>query len=127
MNRFRLVATLTMLVIVAGTMSSQQTAPNAGGADKQEHAQSTPAAVDQHLKMLSEKLDLAVDQQAEIRPILKQMLDARQKVARDNSLTDDARQEKERSLQKKAGKQVRKFLNDDQKKKLDELERQPHS
>lgn len=127
MNRFRLVATLTMLVIVAGTMFSQQTAPNAGGADKQEQAQSSPAAVDQHLKMLSEKLDLTVDQQAEIRPILKQMLDARQKVTRDSSLTDDARQEKERSLQEKAGKQVRRFLNDDQKKKLDELERQPHS
>jgi hypothetical protein len=55
------------------------------------------------------------------------MLDARQKVMQDGRLSAEAREEKQKALHDKADKQVRKFLNDDQKKKLDQLEQEPHS
>jgi hypothetical protein len=55
------------------------------------------------------------------------MFDARQRLAQDNSLSNEAREAKERTLHEKASKQARKFLNDDQKKKLDQLEQEPHS
>lgn len=127
MNRFRLVATLTMVIALAGLMSAQQAAPASGNAGKEEHAQgmASPSAED-HLKMLTEKLDLTADQQTKIRPILQKMLDARQKVMQDNNLSDEARQEKMKSLHEDASKKARKYLNEDQKKKLDELEQQPH-
>ncbi len=70
--------------------------------------------------MLSEELGLSVGQQAEIRPILQQMMDARQKVMQDESLSSEAREQKQKALHEKADKQARKFLNDERKKKLDQ-------
>lgn len=129
MKRFRLLAISTMLIVVL-TVFGQQTAKAAGTTNNDEHsqpaAQSSAAKVDEHLKFLSEKLDLTADQQAKMRPILEQMFDDRQKVVQDTSLSSEAREEKEKALHEKADKQARKFLSDDQKKKLDELERQPH-
>jgi hypothetical protein len=54
------------------------------------------------------------------------MLAASEKVRQDGSLSNEARQEKEKSLHEKADKQVRKFLNEEQKRKLDQLEQEPH-
>jgi hypothetical protein len=102
--------------VVALTVSAQQPAAQTGATD-----------VDQHLSMLSQKLDLTADQQAKVRPILQQMLDARQKVMQDNSLSQETREQKEKALHENAVKQIDKFLNADQKKKLAELEQQPHS
>lgn len=44
----------------------------------------------------------------------------------DSSLSDEAREEKQKGLHDKADKQVRRFLNEEQKKKLDQLEQEPH-
>lgn len=128
MNYFRSLAIATMLSLAAIAAAQQSAAPVATDprAQTQPTAQNTVTNVDQHLNMLSQSLDLSADQQAQIRPILKQMLDARQKLVQDTTLTDEARQEKEKALHDKADKQVRKLLNDDQKKKLDTLEQQPH-
>ena len=125
MSRFRFIAPVTMLIVFATAMFSQQSAP-AGGTDKQEHSQSAFPDVDQHVKLLSEKLNLTAEQQDEIRPIVKQMMDETQKLKQDTSLSDEARHEKRHALHEKAKREVRKYLNDDQKKKLDELESQPH-
>jgi hypothetical protein len=123
MNHFRLLA-IGILTSALFSPAQQTTA----APDNQQHgqpvAQNAPSAVDQHLKILSEKLDLSADQQAEIRPILQQMIDARQKLMEDNSLSKEAREDKQRTLHEKADKQARKFLNDDQKKKLDQLEQE---
>jgi hypothetical protein len=118
------------MLIVAFTVSAQ-TGPTAAPApDKQEHSsastQSGLPPAEQHLRVLSEKLDLTADQQAKLRPILQQMFDERQKVMQDDSLSTEARQQKESAALDKADKQARNFLNDDQKQKLDALERQPH-
>jgi Skp family chaperone for outer membrane proteins len=128
MNRFRLLSTGAMLM-VALLSPAQQTATSASSS-QQEHVQSapqnSPSSVDQHLKMLSERLDLTAGQQTKIRPILQQMLDSREKLMQDSSLSSEARAEKQKSLHDAADKQARKFLNDEQKKKLDALEQEPH-
>jgi hypothetical protein len=54
------------------------------------------------------------------------MLAAREKVRQDSTLSNEARQEREKSLHEKADKQVRQFLNEEQKRKLDQLEQKPH-
>jgi hypothetical protein len=120
MNHTRLLATGTTLMFALICPAQQTAAPDPG---KPQHEQS---AVDGHLRALSERLDLSAAQQAEIRPILQQMLAARQKVMQDGSLSNEARQEKQKTLHDNADRQVRKFLNDDQKKKLDQLEQEPH-
>lgn len=94
-------------------------------------AQQAPAAhhmpsVDEHVKMLAEKLDLTADQQAKIRPAIQEMTDSIQSTMNDSSLSPRERTEQHHAAMEKADKKVRTYLNDDQKKKLDDLEQQMH-
>src|SRR5882762_2544414 len=111
---FRVITIGTML-IVALTAPAQQTATRP--TDKDEHGQS--AAQDdvptarQMLKVLTEKLDLTGDQQAEITPILQKLHDTQQKLVEDKSPSREERLAKVRSRREKADKQIRKILTDD--------------
>lgn len=119
MNRFRLIALATVLMVAMTTFAQQPAATS-----NQEHSATAASQLDQHLQMLSERLSLTAEQQDQIRPILQRMLDGRQKLMADTSLSDEQRHEQMKALHDKADKQARQFLNDDQKKKLDELEAQ---
>ncbi len=126
----RLLAIATML-IVALTAPAQQTAIRPGGTDKEERAQRGAQdgvpTVESQLKVLTEKLDLTSDQQARIKPILQELHDATLKLVRDKSLSHEERLAKVRPQRYKADKQIREFLSDDQKKKLDQYLQGPHS
>ena len=129
MNHSRLLAIATMLMI-ALTLLAQQTATAHGDSEGQDQSQNgVPVAtptIEQHLKLLSAKLDLTAEQQAKIRPILQRMQEESQNVMRDTSLSDQARHYKMKNVRDKADKQVRPILDKEQKKKLDELEQEPH-
>jgi hypothetical protein len=120
MNRLRLFAVGTVLMFALSTVAQQPTT----GLDV--HAAAV-APVEQHLKVLSEKLALTADQQDKARPILQEMHDGSQKLADDQTLTPEQRQAAMGPLFMKADKEMRVFLTDDQKKKLDELKAQMHS
>jgi hypothetical protein len=120
MNRLRLLAVGTVLMFALSAAAQQTTtSPDA-------HAVAV-APVEQHLKVLSEKLSLTADQQDKARPILQEMHDGSQKIEDDHSLTPDQRQAAMGELFMKADKAVRVFLSEDQKKTLDEMEAQMHS
>ena len=121
MNYFRLLATGTILMFAL--ICAAQQVPGRPANPGKQHEQS---AADGHLRALSERLDLNADQQVKIKPILEQMLAAREKIRQDRSLSSAGRQEKERSLHEKADEQLRQFLNEEQKRKLDQLEQEPH-
>jgi Spy/CpxP family protein refolding chaperone len=131
MNRFRLLSIGSML-IVALTAFAQQTATGSGGTDKEEHGQrgthdgSMPTAEEQ-LKVLTEKLNLTGDQQAQIKPILRELHDATQKLVLDKRLSREERLAKVRPQREKADKRIRAVLNEDEKRKLDQYEQGPHS
>jgi ElaB/YqjD/DUF883 family membrane-anchored ribosome-binding protein len=82
--------------------------------------------VQQQLKLLTEKLNLTCDQQAKIKPILQELHDAMQRVMKDQGTTPDERMEKMRTWHERADKQIRKILSEEQQKKLDQLESEPH-
>jgi Spy/CpxP family protein refolding chaperone len=116
MNRIRLfVAAMTLAFAVPAI--AQDTAPAP--------ARQMPT-VDQHLKALSDKLSLTADQQEKARPILQQMQDSIQRLMNDKTLTPEQMHEQMRPARMKADKQLRELLNDEQKKKLDDLESQHH-
>jgi hypothetical protein len=120
MNRLRVFAVAIVLMFALGAVAQQSTTtPDA-------HAVAV-APVEQHLKVLSDKLGLTADQQDKVRPILQEMHDGSQKIADDQSLTPDQREAAMGPVFMKADKAVREFLTDDQKKKLDEMEVQMHS
>jgi Spy/CpxP family protein refolding chaperone len=119
MNRLRLLAVGTVLMFALSAAAQQTTtSPDAHTA--------AVAPVEQHLKMLSEKLSLTADQQDKARPILQEMHDGSQKLEDDQSLTADQRHEGMAPVFMKADKALREILTDDQKKKLDDLEAQMH-
>jgi len=124
LNRIRLLSVSTILLVVLGA-AAQQTAGVPAHVDQDKSAgpgnMSNP---EEHLRLLSEKLNLTVEQQQKVRPIIQNMLDARQRLMGDETLSNKQREEKERALHEKATRELRQFLNEEQKKQLDELEAQ---
>jgi hypothetical protein len=83
-------------------------------------------SVEAHLKVLTERLDLTIAQQPKIKPILQKMNDATLRLMQDESMSSEKRMDQVRACREKADKEAREILNDDQRKKLDQLEREPH-
>ncbi|MBV8630068.1 MAG: hypothetical protein JOZ83_04035 [Silvibacterium sp.] len=127
MNQIRLFAigTLMMFALTAG---AQQTATTPAGTEKDKHGstQNSTDPVEQHLKKLSEDLNLTPDQEDQVRPILREMHDSMGKIEQDQSLSDDERKAQKHAAFMKADSQIRPILTDDQKKTLDQLEQQMH-
>ncbi len=128
MNRCRLLAIGTILIF-AVTAHAQQARTSAGGSTKSVSGGEYAGAptVETQLKVLTEKLELTADQQDKIKPILKDLHDATEKLMQDKSLSREERLAKVRPERYKADERIRADLNEEQKKKLDEYERGPHS
>ena len=122
MNRIRLLALGTILML-ALTAIAQQTTSSSNGHSGSDGV----SAVEAHLKLLTEKLDLTSDQQAKAKPILQEMQAATQKFMQDESMSRDERMDNVRACRYKADRAMRKMLSDEQKQKLDQLEQEmPH-
>jgi Spy/CpxP family protein refolding chaperone len=128
MNRLLAIGTI---LIVALTAPAQQTTTRPSSTDKEEHgqrsAQDSVPTVETQLKVLTEKLDLTANQQAKVKAILQELHDATLKLVRDKSLSHEERLARVRPQRYKANEQIREFLSDDQKKKLDQYLQGPHS
>ncbi|HXS76245.1 MAG TPA: hypothetical protein VN753_08710 [Terracidiphilus sp.] len=111
-------AVLAASVVVAPVVAQEKAAPP-------DHAMVMPD-VDQHLKILTEKLELNAEQQEKARPILKGMQDAVQKDMDDKTQTPDQVRAKVHTDFMKADKELREFLTEEQKTKLDDMEKQMH-
>jgi periplasmic protein CpxP/Spy len=81
-------------------------------------------SVDDHVKLLTEKLDLTADQQAKIKTILEDQRQQMDAIRKDDSLSREDKMSKARALREASQAKVREILNDDQKKKLDQLEQE---
>jgi Spy/CpxP family protein refolding chaperone len=123
-----LAAGSALLLALAATAQPAATRP-AGAADVAVPVASRDGAnnVQGHLKALTEKLGLTADQQAKLKPILQELLDATQTIMQDQSIPREAALAKAKALHMKASKKFREYLSDDQKQKLDQLERESHS
>lgn len=118
MNRIRTLAIAAAMLFVLPAFAQQ-----GGNTTGEVHAF---PSVDDHLRMLSQKLALTAEQQDKTRPILEEMQAGMQKIADDKSLTHDEAMARMHPVFMRADKQIRVFLSDDQKKKLDDLEEQMH-
>lgn len=128
MNRVRLFAIATTLLFAITMFAQQATTPADNGQEHHAgaaHGNGMPTA-DDHLKILSQKLDLTADQQVKIKPALQDLQDASQKLMQNSSLSHDEKLAGMRAEREKADKKIREVLNDEQKKKLDELEQGSH-
>jgi hypothetical protein len=117
---------LTRLLLMAGlclmTLASaqQQPDPSQGEGQQGQHAGSA-TNVDENIKMLSDRLGLAADQVAKIKPILQDQLTQMQAARKDASLTAGQKLDKIRSIHDETHAKIRDVLTDDQKKKFDAM------
>jgi hypothetical protein len=127
MNRIRLLA-IGATLMIALTTFAQQTPTGADDQAKSasggEHA-SVPTAEAQ-LKFLAANLSLTSNQQDMIKPILRELHESTVKLVQDENMPHEERLSKIRNSRYAADKKIRTLLNDDQKKKLDQLEEEPH-
>jgi Spy/CpxP family protein refolding chaperone len=121
MNRVRVLAIATLLAL-ALPLAAQQASTSA-----EAQAAGGMPTVEQHLKVLAEKLDLTGDQQDKAKPILQEMQDATQKYMQDESMSRDERRDYAKASRYKADRKLRQILTDEQKKKLDQIEEEWHS
>jgi hypothetical protein len=113
------------------TAAAQQSTANSGSPAQDKQAQIRAhnggmPSVEDHLKFLSQALELTEDQQDQARPILRGMQDSMIKLNQDESLTREQRREQRETVHNQADQKLRQFLSDDQKKKLDQLEQRSH-
>lgn len=121
MNRVRILAIATLLALALPLAA--QPASTSGEAQ----AAGSMPSVENHVKVLAEKLDLTSDQQDKAKPILQEMQDATQKYMQDESMSPDERRDYAKTGRYKADRKLRQILTDEQKKKLDQIEEEMHS
>lgn len=124
MNRIRLLAIGSVLMFAPAMLAQQSARPDAP-ANTAARAGDLPKVEDQ-LKVLTQKLDLTGDQQPKVKAILQELHDATVKLLLDENMSFEQRLDKVRPFRIKADKQLREFLSDDQKKKLDQYLQGPH-
>lgn len=125
MDRIRSLAIATMLM-TALIAPAQQVPADSAGAEKQQPKQEGVPKVETQLKFLTDKLDLTGEQRNKIKPILQELHDGTAKIVQDSSVPPEQRVVHVRPLREKADQEIRGILGDDQKKKLDQLYREPH-
>jgi Spy/CpxP family protein refolding chaperone len=111
-------------LLAAALVLPAQQAINSSSSQKPPVSQ-TPG-VDEHMKMLSERLDLTPEQQARIKPVVQEMIETTAKLSNDASLTQEQKNAGMHQAMTKADRDARAYLTDDQKKKLDALESEMH-
>jgi hypothetical protein len=130
MKQFR---TLALLAICAFALSAfaQQTPPadthegheGQGQGKGMNHQMPT---VDEMVQTMSEKLSLTDDQKPKVRKIAEDTHKKMDAMHADQSMSREERMAKMRGMHDHAMSQVRAILNDDQKKKLDEWQKEMH-
>lgn len=78
-------------------------------------------SVDDHVKMLTEKLNLTEDQQAKVKSILVEDHQQMRAIMDDSSLSQEDKKSKMHSLRDATHAKMREILNDDQKQKFDQM------
>jgi periplasmic protein CpxP/Spy len=112
---------LTSLFAAPQSDSAQPPAQDAGG---QQHGNWRRPDPKQQVKRMAKRLDLTSDQQTQLLPILQDRDTQMGNLRTDTSMSQDDRRGKMKSIREETDNKIRALLNDDQKKKYDEMQQQ---
>ena len=115
---------LTILVLSAPGVTFAQTSPQASTPDKHAGMRQKGMSAEQHLQMLSEKLNLTDDQKAKLKPILQDELQQMKTVREDTSLSEDQRRAKMKSIHESLHEQINAVLTPEQQTKFKEMQQE---
>ncbi len=117
---------LTILVLLAAGLTFAQTSqePQAPTPNKHAGMHHNGESADQHLQMLSEKLNLTDDQKAKLRPILQDQMQQMKAVRDDSSLSQEQKRAKMKSIHESSHDQVNAVLTPEQQAKFEQMRKE---
>jgi periplasmic protein CpxP/Spy len=113
---------LIILVLSAAGVTFAQTSPQASTSDKHAGMHQKGESAEQHLQMLSEKLNLTDDQKTKLKPILQDQLQQMKAVREDSSLSEDQRRAKMKSIHESLHDQINAVLTPEQQAKFKQMQ-----
>jgi Spy/CpxP family protein refolding chaperone len=123
MSNFRW-SILPILVLLAVGLTFAQTSQDAQAPAADKHAgmhHHNAESVDQHLQMLSEKLNLTDDQKATLKPILQDHMQQIKTVREDSSLSEEQKHAKLKSIHDSMHGQINAMLTPEQQAKFKQM------
>ena len=113
---------LTILVLLAAGLTFAQTSQESPAPTPDKHAgMHAGESADQHLQMLSEKLNLTDDQKATLKPILQDQLQQMKAVREGSSLSQEQKRTKMKSIHEALHDQINAILTPDQQAKFKQM------
>ncbi len=119
MKYLRIVSLVVLCAAVVFSLAA--VAQDQGAPGGQPQARRGPMSAQDRLDMMSKELNLTDDQKAKIKPILDNEQKQVQDLRADTSLSREDMMTKRRDIMKKTNDDIKAVLNDDQKKKFDEM------
>ena len=117
---------LTILVLSAAGLTFAQTSQESQAPTPNKHAgmHHNGESVDQHLQMLSEKLNLTDDQKAKLKPILQDQMQQMKAVHEDSSLSPEQKRTKMKSIHESFHDKINAVLTPEQQTKFKEMQQE---
>jgi protein CpxP len=121
MSKFRWSVLPILVVLVAGLLSGQTSQAPQTSTQNQGAMAHHPESPEQHLQMLSDKLNLTDDQKAKIKPILENQSEQMKAVHNDASLSQEQKREKKKAIHESCRDQINAVLTPEQQVKFKQL------
>jgi periplasmic protein CpxP/Spy len=115
--------TIVMLLAAGLTFAQPSQQSQAPTPDKHAGMQHEESA-DQHLQMLSEKVNLSDDQKAKLKPILQDQMQQMKAVREDSSLSEEQKRAKMKSIHESLHDQINAVLTPEQQAKFKQMKQE---
>ena len=113
---------LTILILMAAALTFAQPSQESQAPTTDKHAgMHQGMSADQHLQMLSERLNLTDDQKTKIKPVLEDQLQQMKAVHEDSSLSEEQKHAKAKSIHESMHDQINAVLTPEQQAKFKQM------
>jgi protein CpxP len=113
---------LTILMLLAAGLTFAQPSQESQAPTPNKHAgMQRGESADQHLQMLSEKLNLTDDQKAKLKPILQDQMQQMKAVREDSSLSEEQKRAKMKPIHDTLHDQINAVLTPEQQAKFKQM------
>jgi protein CpxP len=116
---------LTVAMLLAAGLTFAQPSQQSEAPPSDKHAgMHHEESADQHLQMLSEKLNLTDDQKAKLKPILHDKMEQMKAVREDSSLSEEQKRAKMKSIHESLHDQINAVLTPEQQTKFKQMKQE---
>jgi periplasmic protein CpxP/Spy len=116
---------LTILVLLAAALTFAQPSQESQAPTPDKHSgMHHEESADQHLQMLSEKLNLTDDQKAKVKPVLQDQMQQMKAVREDSALSEEQKRTKMKSIHESMHEQINAVLTPEQQVKFKQMKQE---